>query len=739
MKVSKHILLSATVLIFFLLNTFAASAQTPLHVYDAGEKTYHAKKFKKRKKKKMFVMTEWGVYQIKRSPKRHKKIYTPPAGVFINDMSPSKLPNGDDRMLLVLSNNTVSVLDPFSGNTVRTFNGPSTNSGEFTRKIVGDDMWAQTNIGLIYLSVDSGLHWNIDTAGLHGFMYTIAVDTSGNCYASTGNGLFRQNVGAPSWTMISGISGTISFTWIDSKNYLWASDNYGTLQRSNNGGNVFVNDTVGLHGKTRVMTDDSLGYYFAITQTGFPNNGNRIYRKTSIGAAWTRIDMPIMAMNNDPNNDAIYTDITSDDTSVVVTTIFGTFISDDEGTTWQYVTAGMEPEENYSFLETSNNHYLVSTNMGVFDNDFMNDTIWHHRLPNNTFTKTARLFRDNSGNIYTQSNPIALYSNVLDVKKSTDNGLTWTSDTSGISAVNQFTFWVDENGTQHIASLGNSLHGVYIWKKTSSGSYVIDTTGFQSPTYDYPTTFGTNGNGTVYLGTLFGAKNVWRYNNNAWVLDNLGIDSVPVYDFEVDHSGKMIAGTWGFGLWHQTGGPGSAWVPMNYPSGVNGGSSAFFEAVDTAGNIFTCFSSPDATGNYLGSGVFETADNGVTWNNLGVDTLTFRQFVAVNDTVFGVSYYNGIWKFTASGLIGIDVPTVESMSSFVTPNPSNNQIVIENLNAEKFESTSLRIFDGTGKLVQIVPVYHQGESINIESLPQGIYYIWCYANHHQQALRFVKQ
>ena len=115
-------------------------------------------------------MTEWKVYELKRTPrKRHKKIYTAPKGKFIVDIVPSRLPNGDDRMLVVLNDNTVKVLNPFTGNLIRSFSIPTSQSYEGVKHLIGDDMWMLSSYGLLYMSSDSGLNWSLDTAGVGQF------------------------------------------------------------------------------------------------------------------------------------------------------------------------------------------------------------------------------------------------------------------------------------------------------------------------------------------------------------------------------------------------------------------------------------------------------------------------------------------------------------------------------------------------------------------------------------------
>ena len=50
MKLKNLLFLSSFFISFFILSSPAARAQSPVHVYDAGEKTYHGKKFRKGKR-----------------------------------------------------------------------------------------------------------------------------------------------------------------------------------------------------------------------------------------------------------------------------------------------------------------------------------------------------------------------------------------------------------------------------------------------------------------------------------------------------------------------------------------------------------------------------------------------------------------------------------------------------------------------------------------------------------------
>ena len=731
-------ILITTFLLFFIISIpHLLQAQTQVHVYDAGEKTYHTKKFKKRKKKFMLTATERAIYQMKRKPhKHHKRIYNAPAGTFIQNFSPYARPDGNDLMLVIRTDNMVDQVNPNSGMVMRAFSGPSSQPPyELTTQIVGDDLWAMTNFNLVYMSSDSGTTWTIDTAGIGVYTNALTIDSFGNAYVSGSFGIKKQIAGSNTWTVLTGGTTYTSWCWIDDSQNIWRKTNAGTLQVSVNGGNSFITDSTGLMGSRVIsMTSDSLGNYYAISLNGFGSTGNRIYRQSQSSTTWTRIDQPIFALNQDPMNQNIYTDISSDDTSVMVTTYFGTFISDDQGTTWTYLTEGMEPEENYSFIEGASHRHLVSTNMGVFYNDVMMDTIWHHILPLTTYEKSHRLFKDSNGNIYTQTTPLnSNGDSPLDVKKSSDNGLTWTSDTLGIYNTSQFSFWVDENGTQHEADYGNSTQGVTLYKKTNSGSYIIDTIGLHSRPYAFPATFGTDGNGSVYFSST-DSLGIWKYQGNTWTPFHNGMNYLyTIYDFAKDHNGNMLGGTYNGGLWRETGGN---WSQLNFPNGVSSGSSAFVVAVDTSGNIFTNFSGPNASGNFIGRGVFSSSDNGNTWVNLGVDTITFRQLVAVRDTVFGVSYYNGIWKFVSGGLVGIDPNEFENMSVSLFPNPASDQIVIE---YSDLNYADLRIFNDIGQLVDVKPNYPLGTELSIDKLPPGEYFIWMHGDHFQKALKFIKQ
>src|SRR5207245_2675321 len=138
-----------------------------------------------------------------------------------------------------------------------------------------------------------------------------------------------------------------------------------------------------------------------------------------------------------------------------------------------------------------------------------------------------------NGIIYTYGDrirPSDLTNSPRVVVKSTDNGLTWSPDTAGLSTISMNSWFVDENGTQH-ASKGN-VGAVQLYSKTSGGSWAPDMMGFASTTNEQATTcWGTDNNGTIYVGTnSTQGKVLWKKTGtSSWILDTTGLHGSSVF------------------------------------------------------------------------------------------------------------------------------------------------------------------------------------------------------------------
>jgi hypothetical protein len=281
--------------------------------------------------------------------------------------------------------------------------------------------------------------------------------------------------------------------------------------------------------------------------------------------------------------------------------------------------------------------------------------------------------------------------------KSTDNGNTWTPDTAGISQTSMYRWWVDEDGNQYAAGGGTSTIN---WVKTPSGSWAVDTMGTVRGTYDYGDAFGSDHNGKVYYAVYSGNVFSRSISGGTWSMES-GLGSDPVYSFAATSNHTMIGG--GSSNIHYKNG--SSWQNMPVNSPAPGGDYTFVVAVDDSDYVWAGFSHQDSIGNYVGDGVFYTSDLGNTWHvpQGQVDVVTFRQLVPVGDSVFGVTYTNGIYIFKRGGPTGIhQLSGLQNLIVFPNPASTACQAIFTPGNAS--QKTELVLSDVMGRVVKRIPV-----------------------------------
>ena len=137
------------------------------------------------------------------------------------------------------------------------------------------------------------------------------------------------------------------------------------------------------------------------------------------------------------------------------------------------------------------NRYVASTALGVFYNN-STETTWTKTFPVNGYSAGWNVSRDGLGNIYIHKKS----GNVMSVYKSTDAGLTWNTDTLGISSTGGDVFIIDEQGNQHRATNSYSSSSyAKLYVKPYGGSWQLDATGFISSNYNAANVMGSDRDG----------------------------------------------------------------------------------------------------------------------------------------------------------------------------------------------------------------------------------------------------
>ncbi|MCX6198320.1 MAG: T9SS type A sorting domain-containing protein [Bacteroidetes bacterium] len=624
-------------------------------------------------------------------------------------------------IVITLSDNTVVIIDSNGDEEEITASALTllyANTGEMIKDMAGDDMYAITG-NYCYISSDSAHTWLLDTAGLTNlYFYNLSFDSLQRVYLSTNFGLYTQDLGSMQWVKNTALTGTsCSFVYVDRFQNIWAKTNTG-FYVSTDRGLSFLPAPAGITGSVVSMADDIYGNVYVIST-------NVLYKSVGGIQTFMATDGNIVSQINETVAFQTFNKVSAD-SFVFVATKYGSFTSYDQGTTWTY--GGVPSRINYGIAKTSSGRLLVSNNVGVHSRE-ANDTVWSKRFPASGFETAAKIFKDNSGNLYTTSQ-----SNKL-IWKSTDGGTTWNLDTASYANTNGnvYSFYTDPLGNQHAYVLASPP---LVYTKNGGGSWTIDTVGFTAANFSTATAWGTDNNGNLYLATPSVYLQKRPIGGGAWVTDTAGLlNQATIYDLAVDGNGTLWAGTY-IGAFKRVCG---VWQQLTYPVGTQIGvtNSCFVVSVDGAGAVWTQWSYFNTLGHAIGSGVYFTLDSGTNWTSMSFDSITFRQLYSVGDTTYAISYADGLFRFTRDGgTVSVHEIKDATASILLYPNPAQNKLTVE-----LSETVSeISVLDVSGRKLKTITGNFSGKTeIDISSLPKGNYLLLLRETQNMKTVKFVKQ
>lgn len=348
-------------------------------------------------------------------------------------------------------------------------------------------------------------------------------------------------------------------------------------------------------------------------------------------------------------------------------------------------------------------------------------------------------------NILVLNNDIyaGIKTDACDIFKSSDNGTTWNSSSSGITykctyetatdgtniyagtwnsgvckSTNNGTTWTPvNNGITYPAIMALACSGQELWAGAFNGEMYYSNNGGSNWTSKGILT-SIAGDILIRPGRIIhgGSKGtlVSTDNGATWTNTSNGFTDSTVMCLLADGS-YIFAGTWGGGLYRSSD-EGNTWTPVN--NGLI--NNAIFDLVKSGNTIFA------AT---MGSGVFMSNDHGNSWTafNTGLIANFPAYSIAANSTYLFVGGHGtggGVWRRPLS-----DVSSADSKESSpeisLFPNPAADEIIIEiNIPVEK--SLSACIYNVPGKAVMEIPVISNSENIDVSILPKGTYIINIY-------------
>jgi len=580
---------------------------------------------------------------------------------------------------------------------LRSKTDPSNNYSGF-QKLAGDALYALSPNG-IFVSRDTAGTWTLDTAGVGaGFYNDFAVDTLQYVYLAHANGLFMQHPDSSVWHKVANFpGGSATSVFVDRNNRVYAAT-YGAIYLSTDGGGTWTSKTIGFTGgSVSHFCDDAFHNVYVL-------GGAKAFRSDSGTASWVRIDTAITNLIHDPINSyaSPFTSIAGDSVLLLGTT-YGLFQSTDRGTTWSEDNGDFPATTLYGYARSGTMQF-ETTALGLYDNT-LGDTLWTKTFPATGYQTGGPIYVDNVGTLYSLG-PIVNANNSQSPNsnwKSSDNGISWQPDTAGLGALAGGSipkYLADENGIQHYAVSGIPAQ---CYVKNPGSSWIPDTAGWWRTPANYPNIFFSDGRGYLYLAitsttTYAGLLLKRPVAGGSWVFDTAGLQGAIIYNLSVNAAGNLYAGTWGGGIYKRTG---STWAPISIPGGLQG-NNAFVTAVDPSGALFAGFSYQSGF-NYAWQGVYYTTNDGGSWTKVGLDSIAVRQLIAYGDSIYAVTYYDGLYVLTRNGATAVNRIASLTPVSFALfqnyPNPFNPTTTIR-FSIGKLSMVNLKIFDLLGREVE---------------------------------------
>ena len=635
----------------------------------------------------------------------------------------ARFKNNDISIILIhLSNGTVMGIshDPKLGwKDAKTL---ATTGFSSVQKIIGDAVYI-LNQGKVYASWDTAKTWKIDSINI-GTQYVqdVTVDTNNYGWVITqSRNLYFQHPDSNIWRKDTSFktTGFPQAIFVDRRGRMFISTTAAASRvwMSTDGGLHWNNTSTGITETIASFGDDLLGNVYAV------GTGSQAYRLSNLTPPWISIGDSIAAQAYLPSNSKIINSI-SGDSILYAATKYGMFQSTDSGATWKHSPNALQVSAHnfYTGVVKGGNYYFISTNLGIY-RVASGDSTWKKVFPKQGFIWGVNvLTSDSVGNVYSnlpfKTGPST---SIFYTVKSTDHGDTWIPDTAGFAALGinsgtqSFDFFVDKQGVQYLG--GNAR----VYSKKNGKPWKIDTVGLGLKTDEYIADVSLNNKkGVTYIGRRAGSFPTYTFvmyqradGDSVWHVINTSTLSTAEARLFSDPNGNVIVRTLSgsYKIWKYDG---VNWKEIPLPTGL--GTSPFAQklTVDQSGVLWGSF-----FGSGINQGIFFSSNNGTNWNYTGLKKMGINFLSAVGDTVYAVTFIDGIFGFTTASK-PTSFPFQEPTSAAVYelyqnyPNPFNPVTTIQ-FTLQDAGIATLKVFDILGR--EVTTLLNEERTAGIHSIP----------------------
>ncbi|MFA6274038.1 MAG: T9SS type A sorting domain-containing protein [Candidatus Paceibacterota bacterium] len=402
------------------------------------------------------------------------------------------------------------------------------------------------------------------------------------------------------------------------------------------------------------------------------------------------------------------------------------------GIEWAGITQGLKGVVNFAAFGSNNKIFSASYSANIVSSADDALAPWTNKIITGNAPLVQNLVTKPNGKVYLDMG--------LSLKKSTDNGLTYTDITPPNMISTFYRFVVGENNSLFVVKYSDQQK---VYRSTDDGltwSLFADFTSNIEFDPAIVESISEDSNGVIYVTTqsldISYGINKLRYTTdqgatwNTLVLDvsqTIGSCSSFPYVFSLGNKTFFSACAKSFEVNLNSANP---FQPYNFPWGESGSLNLGYFKINSQGHQYI-----------LDEVLYKSTDGGTNWTSLGRPSelssvsdmngvyidMNDDVFIMTSDYVFLPTIYRGFYKVTET--LGVENP--ESNIISIYPNPAAHVITIQITNP----ISSVAIYDMLGKNVLI----DNGNTINISNLSRGVYIIKVTdENEKTYASKFIK-